>query len=69
MIKCIADMDFNKVKRDLQKNSKGFYKMEAIKMDVLPICESSTILMGHYQSPSSPPSFFTVNLTYIDMLK
>ena len=43
--------------------------MEAIKMDVLNIGDSSTVLMGHYQSQSQPPSFFTVNLTYIDLLK
>ena len=67
LMKCITDIDFNKVKKDILKSK--FYKMEAIKIDIIDICENSTIIMGHYGNSGSPPSFFTVNLTYIDLLK
>ena len=47
-----------------------------LNIDVFQILDSSSIIMGHfegsgagYKSKGAPPSFFTVNLVYIDLLK
>jgi len=39
-----------------------------INIDLIDVLDSSSLLLGHYDG-QAPPSFITVNLLYIDLLK
>lgn len=42
-------------------------KLKTLNLDVIQVIDGCTVIFAYY--PNSPPSFMTVNLTYIDMLK
>ena len=58
------------LKDKIQRNV--FYKLKMINLGVIPILENSSIIVGYYEinaKRENPPSFFTINLLYIDLLK
>ena len=77
LLRNILELDFKKTLKDQVFNQKGhFIKMKMLNLDVIQILDSSTIIMGHfensgtgYKQKGTPPSFFTINLMYIDLLK